>query len=107
MLPYSRLNTISACADARRNLTNPINIFNLPSITYTQGVILIISSTGEFPSKNFINSNSCGTPDISVIFTVLRFLKVQSKRPFLSQNSKSGASSAANVFEEPYMCMPI
>lgn len=99
------MNRISAWADARRNLNNSISILNLPSITYTQGVILIISSTGEFASKNLMNSISCGTPDISVIFTILSFSKVQPLGHSLIQKSKSGASIATNVFEEPYMAI--
>ena len=71
-------------------------------MTYTQGVIHNVSSTGEFASKNFKNSISCGTPDISVIFTTLSCLKVQSSGHSSAQNPKSGTSTAATVVDEPY-----
>ncbi|PON47695.1 hypothetical protein TorRG33x02_322500 [Trema orientale] len=100
---YSWMNTISARGDARRNLTKSISIFNRPSTTYTQGAILIVSSTGDLLSKNLTNSISCGTPDISVIFTSLSFLNVHFERLCFSQRSKSGASSATRAFEDPYL----
>jgi hypothetical protein len=72
-------------------------------MTYTQGVIDIVSSTGEFASKNFINSISCGTPDISVIFKTLSCLNVQSLGHSFAQNSKFGASTEATAVDEPYI----
>ena len=92
---------ISASEEALRNLNNSINIFILASVQYTLGVMLIILSTGEFPSRNLMNSISCGTPDISVIFTVFSSLNVQSVGHSFPPKSKSEASVAADVFEEP------
>lgn len=96
------MNIISACAEARRNRSKSINIFILPHETYTPGKMLITSSTGEFVSTNLRNSISCGTPDISDTFTVLSRSNVQSLGHSFSQKSKSGASNAADVFDEPY-----
>lgn len=101
--PYSCKKKISALSEARRNLTNSMSIFNRPSMTYTQGLIVSFSSTGDRRSKNFMNSISCGTLDMSVIFTILSFSNVHCVR--LSSNShmsKSGASTATKAFEDPY-----
>lgn len=93
---------ISACAEARRNRSKSTNIFILPHETYTPGKMLITSSTGEFASRNLRNSISCGKPDISDIFTILSCSSVRSVGQSFSQKSKSGASNAADVFDEPY-----
>uniref|UniRef100_A0A7C8ZBJ4 Uncharacterized protein n=1 Tax=Opuntia streptacantha TaxID=393608 RepID=A0A7C8ZBJ4_OPUST len=101
------MNKISARGDARRNLTNSTSISTLPSVTYVLGAILIFSRTGEFPSKNRMNSISCGTPFKSVIITVFSRLSVQSEGHRGFQKSKSDASIAGAVFGEPlvkYTC---
>ena len=98
---YSRTKTISALAEALRNFTNSINIFNWLSTTYTQGVILIISSTGEQPSRNLISSISCGTQHISVNFTYLSWQSVEFEEHSFSQKSKSGAPVVVGMFDEP------
>lgn len=64
-------------------------------------MILIVSSAGEQPSKYLINSISCGTPLISVNFTFLSWLSVESKGCNFSQKSKSGVSVATGMFDEP------
>ena len=78
----SWVNVISAPAEALRNLTNWTSISNIPSMTYTHGVIHNVSSTGEFATL------SC--------------LKVQSSGHSSAQNPKSGTSTAATVVDETH-----
>jgi len=96
------MNMISARGEALRNLTNSTNIFSLRSVTYMQGAIHIFSKAGEFPSKNLINSISCGTPYISVIVTVFSRLNWQSEGHSASQKYELGVSRVTIVFCEPY-----
>lgn len=100
---WSWMNKISASGEARLKLTNSISIFKRPSKAYAHSVMLMVSSTGDFFNKNLMNSISCGTPDISVIFTTLRLPNAQSEGHCFSQKSKSDPSIAAKVFEEPYV----
>ena len=96
------MNTSPALGDARVKLSSSVTIIKRASIvTNTQGVILMISSTGDFLNKNLMNSISCGSPDISVIFTTLSLWNVQSEAPSFSQKSKSGDST--DVKEDPYV----
>lgn len=76
-------------------------MFNLPSVTYTLGVILISSRPGEHSSIYLINFISCGTPETSVNFTVFNLRNVHSIENFSSQISKSGVRIVEDVFEEP------
>uniref|UniRef100_A0A7C9DXG1 Uncharacterized protein n=1 Tax=Opuntia streptacantha TaxID=393608 RepID=A0A7C9DXG1_OPUST len=96
------MNMISARGEALRNLNNSTNIFSLPFVTYMQGAIHIFSKAGEFPSKNLINSISCGTPYMSVIVTIFSRLNVQSEGHSFSQKYKVGVSRATTVFCKPY-----
>lgn len=97
----SRTNFIFAWGETRRNSSSSVTICILPSMAYTEGVMLIISRIGEFSSKNLINLISCGRPEMSVIFTVLRHLNAQSKGHSFSQKSKLSTSGDTDVFEEP------
>ncbi|WVZ12111.1 hypothetical protein V8G54_016641 [Vigna mungo] len=91
----------SPLEEALRHFTNSINIFKLFPMSNTQGMILNVSSTGERQSKYLINSSSCGQPPISDNFTVLSLLSAESERHPFSQKSKSGASAAMGMFDEP------
>ena len=98
---HSWMKITSALEEALRHFTNSINIFKLFSMSNTQGMILNVSSTGERQSKYLINSISCGQPPISDNFTVLSLLSAESETHPFSQKSKSGASTATGMFDEP------
>lgn len=59
---------ISARAEARRNLNNSLIRSHPPSSE--AGLIVIVSSTGEFDSTNLMNSNSDLMPEMPTIFTI-------------------------------------